>query len=120
MSSLAAAAKEQAPVGPRAHAELRQLAADLTTYVDGELDLHEQDWVLLAQCNDLLSDRYAGLTQRAAGVRASLDLVEKEYEALAPYFSQIEHLESNLTALEGTVKVLDDYSRALEAKFCAP
>eukprot|EP00760_Papus_ankaliazontas_P015112 PhM_4_TR1634/c0_g1_i1/m.8927/K16750/BLOC1S2; biogenesis of lysosome-related organelles complex 1 subunit 2 len=95
------------------------LTNSVSNLIEGEARVVDEDMKLLEGVNLVLGRRYEGLASRAETVRKDITELHESYVNVAPYFTQIDELESNVTLLESLVKGLDEYSRRLEKKMLA-
>jgi len=93
------------------------LFQNLTKYMKGELGAAIDEFKLLEQMNVVTKDKYAEMTASAAQLTSGMQSLQKKYELLQPYLTQIDEIDGSLRDLEETVHLLDEYTARLEQRF---
>jgi len=91
--------------------------ANIAAYLKGELTATTNDYKLLATMNSVCTTKYAEMTDVAKGLTSFMKDLQQKYQDFKPYLDQIDEIDANVTELEKTVVLLDDYSKRLEWKF---
>jgi hypothetical protein len=106
------------PDAEHARKNLEHFFTSVKDVVEGEMLIQDADWQFIASASGVLVKKYDGIAEKALQVTSVIDQVEAQYEALAPYFSQIDELESNIDMLESLTKAVEAYGKGLEEKYC--
>jgi len=90
---------------------------NLGEYTKGELEASSSDFRLLETMNTITLEKYKEMTATAQGLTAFMQDIQKKYEEFEPYLKKIDQIDANVSELEHTVFLLDEYSKRLEEKF---
>ena len=109
-----------APSGPAYVPSLEQdterMFSNLGRALSGELMITNEDYKVLAQMNEMTASQYRAMAASATELADSMELIQKNYERLTPYLSQISSIENSVMELEATVIELDRYTSALDER----
>ncbi|KAL6056524.1 biogenesis of lysosome-related organelles complex 1 subunit 2 [Balamuthia mandrillaris] len=95
----------------------RELFNNTAEYLQGELLVTSNDYKLLERMNQVMAGKYHTMTQQAAQLVAHMEEQQKRYESFTPYLQHIDEVSESVEELEKTVKLMDEYTKQLEAKF---
>eukprot|EP01112_Ceratiomyxa_fruticulosa_P020322 TRINITY_DN688_c0_g2_i1.p1 TRINITY_DN688_c0_g2~~TRINITY_DN688_c0_g2_i1.p1 ORF type:complete len:215 (+),score=67.18 TRINITY_DN688_c0_g2_i1:99-647(+) len=95
----------------------KTLFQNIAAYIKGELLATSEDYKLLENMNTLATEKYKEMTEAAVGLTTFMKALQEKYETFTPYLQQIDDIDKNVSDLEKTVTLLDDYTKRLEAKF---
>merc|ERR1711907_876058 len=98
---------------------VHQMFANVSEYIQGELEVSSQDYQLLERMNLASADKYKDLADHAENLVAARHTMLSKYDEFLPYIYQIDELDKTMKSLEQTVEQLDEYTKRLEAKFKA-
>ena len=90
--------------------------SNLGRALSGELMITNEDYKVLAQMNEMTASQYRAMAASATELADSMELIQKNYERLTPYLSQISSIENSVMELEATVIELDRYTSALDER----
>jgi len=90
---------------------------NIANYLKGELTATTNDYKLLASMNAVCSSKYTEMSEVARGLTSFMKDLQQKYQDFQPYLDKIEEIDTNVTELEKTVVLLDEYSKRLEWKF---
>jgi len=90
---------------------------NISAYLKGELLATSEDYKLLESMNLLASEKYVEMTDVAKGLTSFMKDLQIKYKDFQPYLEKIDEIDTNVTELEKTVLLLDDYTKRLETKF---
>jgi len=91
--------------------------SNISAYLKGELLATSEDYKLLESMNLAASEKYAEMTDVAKGLTSFMKDLQIKYKDFNPYLEKIDEIDTNVTELEKTVLLLDEYTRRLETKF---
>ena len=111
----AAASTQQLQVD--AAAQLGQFYDDVHGYIEGEMAVQQEEWDFIARANEALTSKYNEVGLRVENATGSIRSNNEQLEKLPEVYAQIDELEKQIAALEGTMKSVDAYTGALEKQF---
>eukprot|EP00823_Brevimastigomonas_motovehiculus_P003825 TRINITY_DN2397_c0_g1_i1.p1 TRINITY_DN2397_c0_g1~~TRINITY_DN2397_c0_g1_i1.p1 ORF type:complete len:234 (+),score=75.61 TRINITY_DN2397_c0_g1_i1:79-702(+) len=97
--------------------QVRDMFAKLTQYMKGEIDVSMEDYRLLEQLNLIAGNKYKDMADKAEEFVVVVDSIAAKYNALKPFLSQIDDLDTKTGHLEQVVKQLDTYTEQLDGQF---
>eukprot|EP00658_Telonema_sp_P-2_P003645 TRINITY_DN1135_c0_g1_i4.p1 TRINITY_DN1135_c0_g1~~TRINITY_DN1135_c0_g1_i4.p1 ORF type:complete len:112 (-),score=43.50 TRINITY_DN1135_c0_g1_i4:113-448(-) len=100
-------------------AAVHQMFANVSEYIQGELEVSSQDYRLLERMNLVSAEKYRDLADHAENLAVARETMLNKYDEFLPYIYQIDELDKTMVALETTVNQLDEYTQRLEDKFKA-
>lgn len=110
-------AAANAPTAGQTRELLGTCFTTINAYMEGEMSVHVEEWKFVEQCNEVLRQRYGRLGERADTIAEAVKDTQAQLDLLPTYFSKVDDLERNLEALETVARGLDEYTKALEARF---
>ncbi|EGG18344.1 biogenesis of lysosome-related organelles complex-1 [Cavenderia fasciculata] len=110
-------ARPQLPVQQDLQASTTEMFTKVSKYLSGELATTLADYNLLVQMNNVTSAKYHDMTEITKGLTLYMNDLKIQYEQFQPYIEKINDLDKNVTDLEKTVQVIDEYTKRLENKF---
>jgi len=90
---------------------------NIAAYLKGELTATTNDYKLLANMNAVCSNKYTEMSEVASGLTSFMKDLQQKYQDFKPYLDKIDEIDANVSELEKTVVLLDEYSKRLEWKF---
>ncbi|KAF2070081.1 hypothetical protein CYY_008607 [Polysphondylium violaceum] len=93
-----------------------EMFTKVTNYLNGELSTTVADYNLLIQMNNVTAAKYQDMTNQTKGLSLFMSDLKSKYEEFQPYLDKISDLDKNVTDLEKTVLLLDEYTKRLETK----
>jgi len=92
----------------------RVMFGNVSEYLKSELQATSLDFELLRNMNDATKEKYSELNTVAKNLSLFLEDLQKKYRDFEPYLKKIDQIDTNVSELEHTVQLLDDYTKRLE------
>ena len=94
-----------------------ELFANLSLAMQSDLRLAAEDYKLLSAMNGAAADKYENMQEVLLNLSKHVQDLKSKYKSFEPYLAKVDEICENVTQIEQTVILLDDYTTRLEAKF---
>lgn len=95
---------------------LNDLFTNLSTMVQGELQVSSNVLELLEKMNLRVAEEYKGYGDVASGLRVFVEQLKSKSGSFDEYVQQIDAIEQQVTEFEAVISMLDKYVSLLESK----